>query len=209
MLFRSAQKGLDRVGKMLAAQVAETLVNARRARSEGRLVTAVAELRVGLKRSPAAILDAELAQVVEELSQRQKVIFKLVRTAILQQQFNKASQLLTQAELLGSDPDALTELKIDLNLARAHEVSRQLEMARQNVARKSFDSGLKAYRRALDIEPENAEALAGLRHGRSMLGESIAQSLFEAASAHRSGNLAQARLVYNLVLELEIGRAHV
>ena len=199
----TAQDGLNRVEEMLAAQVAETLVRARRARYEGSLVTAVAALREGLKRFPATTLGAELAQVVEGLSQRQKALAKLVRTATRQQQFNKASLLLIQAEHLGSDLDALAELKIDLNLARAHEVSRQLDLARQNVARESFDSGLKAYRRALDIEPENAEALAGLRHGRSMLSESIAQSLLEGASAHRSGDLAQARLVYNSVIALD------
>ncbi len=198
------QQAQRAVGAGEAALGHAELLEAQRAfQQELRAWPAEISAKDGLDRSPAAALEAELAQVEEELRHRQEAIARLVRTAIRQQHFNKAGQLLAQAERLGSDLDDLADLKIEFNVAPVREVAHQLDMARQHVARGSFCSGLKAYRRALDIDPENVGALAGLKHGRSVLSEAIAQSLIEGAAAHRSGNLQQARLIYGSVLELD------
>lgn len=199
----AALEGAKRTEQMIEARVAETLTQARRFRAEGHLVTARELLVEGLKKWPTSALEAELAQVDSEFGEREKLIAYLARVAIEQQNFNQAAQLLKQATRLNRGSLELAGLEKDLRQARSRMVTFQLDLARQEVAGGNYDTGLKAYRRALDIEPGNTEALTGLKRGRAELAATIDQYLAEGAAAHQAGMLEQARLAYREVLNLD------
>lgn len=203
----AAKQGVAQVEKIMTKRVAETLAQARRARTEGRLQAAAELLEAAQLKWPAAAIDTELVRIRNELQQRQAALAQLARTAILQRDFNQAAQVLAQADSLGPGVVDFTELKKQLELARAGEVKRLLDLARQKVAAGSFDAGLKSYRRVLDLEPENTEALAGLKRGRSELSVSIEQYLAEGLSAHQAGEIERARQAYRAALKLDPYRA--
>jgi len=198
-----ATDGLDQVEKILATRVADILAQARRAKAEGQLQAAVELLQDGVEKWSASSLDTELVLVKSELAQRLGVIVSMARISIQQQHFNKAGQLLAQASRLDSGLSELTELNTKLKQALVREVKRQLEIARQKVAEKSFDAGLKAYRQVLDLDPQNTEALEGLTFGRSALSSTIRQYLAEGLTAHQAGNLKQAHQAYRKVINLD------
>ena len=202
-----AKEGLGQVERMLAERSAETLVRARRARADRRLKVAIELLEDGVQKWPSATIVSELGQIRSEMKQRQNDIAQLVRAAIQQQQFNKAAQLLAQGDRLDSGLMVFVELKTDLQLAREREVQHNLVLARQDVAAAAFDSGLKAYRRVLEIDPDNAEALAGLKRGQLELNTTITQYLTEGSIAHKDGSFDQARQAYRSVLNLDPYRA--
>ncbi len=198
-----AKEGLAQAERMLTARAAETLVRARRARADRHLKVALELLEEGFQKWPSATIVSELAQVRSEMTQRQNNIAQLVRTAIQQQQFNKAAQLLAQADRLDSGLIVFVELRADLKLARELEVEHALELARQDVAAGIFDSGLKAYRRVIEIDPGNTEALAGLKRGQYELNTTISQLLTDGSIAHKNGRFEQARQAYRSVLSLD------
>ncbi len=205
--IQGAAEGLKRTEQMLASRVAETLVQARRLTSEGFLVSARDLLASGQKKWPAKTLATELAQVKKKLEQRQRSLVKLVRSAVKKEQFAQAAQLLTQVRQLGVDPALIAEVNTELKKARSRARTEQLELARQQVENGNYDAGLKAYRRVLDIEPGNKEALQGLKQGREALEGTISRLLVEGAAARKAAQVDQAREAYRKVLNLDPHRA--
>jgi tetratricopeptide (TPR) repeat protein len=192
---------------MLASRVAETLVQARRLKSEGLLVAARDLLASGQKKWPAKTLATELAQVKKKLEQRQRSLVKLMRSAVKKEQFVQAAQRLTQVRQLGVDPALIAEVNTELKKARSRARTEHLELARQQVENGNYDAGLKAYRRVLDIEPGNKEALQGLQQGREALEGTISRLLVEGAAARKAAQVDQARVAYRKVLNLDPHRA--
>lgn len=199
----AANEGLKKIEQLLAARVAETLVQARRARAEGRLLAARELLRDSLEKWPAESLAAELARVDGRLEERRKSLAQLTREAIDKRQFRQAGQLLDQAARLAPDAQEIAVLRQSLRKAQLQTLDRQLVLARKEIANGNYEAGLKAYRDALDLSPGNAEALAGLRRGRTELKETLDRFLAEGSAAHRAGKLDQARKVYREVLTLD------
>ncbi len=203
----AALAGVTRVEQLLAARVAETLVQAKRLAGTGDLPAARGLLRESLGAWSSPLLAAELLRIETALGQRQKLLVSAVRTALGQQEFSRALQLLKQAAQLDSDAAVLTTLRAEFETARRQAVEAQLELARRQFVQQQFALGLKAYRQVLDIEPANAEALAGLKRGRDALSASIAKTLTAGANAHKAGDFALAQRIYREVLLLDPHRA--
>lgn len=198
-----AQEGLKRVEQMVTARGAETLEQARRARAEGNLLAALESLDEGLRKWPNADLEAERGRILRELARRQQSLLTLARTAIGKKQFSRAAQIIERARRLDADAPALAGLQAEYTAARTREVKHQLDLGAQRMKAGEIGVALKAYRRALDIDPGNDVALTGLQEGRRQLQEVIAQFLAEGKTAHQAGEFDQAQQAYRKVLELD------
>ncbi|WP_020676462.1 tetratricopeptide repeat protein [Geopsychrobacter electrodiphilus] len=198
----AAQSGLKQVKKKLAQQDAEILFKARRARQDGKLLVARELLKKGRHEGAETAIEVELSQVESELTAKRMTFVSLVEAALDKLQFGKASQLLAQSALLGDRSD-FADLETEFANARSAEIVRQLTLARKKAAATDFEQGIKAYRRVLDLEPNNAEALAGLINGREALSATISQILKEAGRSHQAGHYDQAARDYRRVLVLD------
>ena len=198
----AAADGLRRSERLLAARVGDSLVRARRARAEGDLVSARLQLQEALGRWPDEGLRQELEQVEQELGKRRGSLIELTRKAIDRQEFRRAGSLLGQVESFGPSQD-FEELNRELQAARRSLVASQLELARREIAAGRFDVGLKAFRRVLDLEPDNDEARQGIRQGRKELQQVISRLVAEGTAARQAGRLEQARSAYREVLTLD------
>ncbi|TYO99913.1 tetratricopeptide repeat protein [Geothermobacter ehrlichii] len=198
-----ARRGLDRTEAMVASLVGEELQWARRARQTGHLAQAREHYQKALTLSDRADIREELSEFEAQSDHRIRELLTAGDRAMEAQKFAHARSILARAEAIAPEHPEVRRQRAVLEVRVRERVDALLQQAAALQQKQDHAGALAAYRRVLDLEPDSATALAGLRRERADLKKQLAGLLTAGEKAIGRGDYqeAEARLRQALALD--------
>ena len=192
-----------RLAQLVSSMAAEELVWGRRARSAGRLQEAREHFTNALGLEDSAAVRRELAEVDAAQADKAANLLAAARKAAAAKDFKQARGL--YGRLLALVPDhAEGHKELDGLETRIEEyVLGELVAARKALAQGNLESALAGYRRVLDVDPGNNEALSGLDRGRKQLTGRLADLVRAGNRALGDGRFKEAEATFRQVLAID------
>ncbi len=187
-----AKTGMEKVEGLVDALVAEHLRNARRAGQTGQLMRAADEYRQALKLRPAADIRRELEALQESGRSRIAKLQQHIEAALARQDLPAARRHLDQLEQLAPDSDGTRQLRERLQARTEERISQLLDAADQHLGQQAYKEALAAYRKALELAPDNPRAQQGLRRVRQTVSERLQTLLGQTDAALEDGQYGRA-----------------
>lgn len=192
-----------RLAQLVSSMAAEELLWGRRARSAGRLQEAREHFgnALALKDSPA--VRNELAEVEGALADRAANLLTAARKEAAARHFKQARGLYGRLLALVPDHAAGRRELATLGTRIEEYLEGELVAARKALAGNNFDGALAGFRRVLDVDPGNKEALAGLESGRKQLAGRLAKLVREGNRDLGDGRFQAAEATFRQVLTID------
>jgi len=172
-----ARRGMERTEAMIASLVTKELQWARRARQAGRPAQAREHYRKALELDGRDDIRQELDAFESENDHRIRELLAGSEKAMQAQEFARARNILARAEAIApAHPEVSRQRTVLASLVRKH-VDRLLRQAESRQRQGNHAGALTAYRRVLDLKPDDRSALDGLRRERMELKKQITDLL--------------------------------
>ena len=202
-----AKEGLETAHARIETLVKRKILAAKDALSKGGYGEALRQLQGArdLRDTPLVQQEIELAQ--KALASHVAELLASADQALSRDELKRATSLCRK--ILEIDPDN-SEVKTRLaalNQTTAAAVAGYLRQAREAMQAKTFNRALAAYKKILDLDPANGEAMQGLRDWEEKAGQHLANLEARAEEALAKGNYAQSEQLFKEVLALAPGRA--
>ena len=197
-----AQEGIARLESLTNSMVLQEIQWGRRAVSAGDLDQAKVHFNNALALRDSKEIRKELAAVEKARNDKSESLLAAARQARSKKDFTKARSLYRRLLAFAPDHAAKTELAA-LETEIAASISGLLATARNDLNAERFEQALAAYREALDLDPANRDALAGLKKGRSKLQSTINSHVDTANQALAEGDFKSAETSFRKALSLD------
>ncbi len=207
--LQESEKGLARAEVLAASVVNEELQWGRRAASAGKFGQAREHFTNALRLRDTPEIRLELESIEGELSSRIEALLKAAGDKATREDFKGARRLYNKILTLAPRHGAATAELNRLSGQKATFIRTQITAAAKEMADGNFHEALRRYRRVLDIDPSDGEALAGLNRGKELLGEQLALLIEAGKTALADGRYqeAEATLLKALTLDPYSGEA--
>lgn len=202
-----AKEGLETAHALIEKMVNQKILAAKDALSNGGYVEALRQLQSARDLRETPLVRQEIEAIQKALAARVSELMASADQASFNDEFKRSTSL--YRKILEIDPgnaDAKTKLAA-LNKATAVAVSGYLRQAREAMQEKMINRALTAYKKALDLDSANGEAVQGLRDWEEKAGQSLANLEARAAEALTKGDYDQSEQLFKEVLALAPGRA--
>ena len=201
-----------REGLVAAHALSEKLVNqrilaAKDALGNGNYAEALRQLQSAQNLQDSPLLRQEIEATKMALGSRVAELMAGANQASSKDDFKRATSL--YRKVLDIDPaNAEAKSKLaTLNRTSDSALTAYLRQAREAIRDKKIPRALAAYKKVLDLDSSNAEALQGLREWEAQAGQHLATLEDKAAAALAKGEYEQSEQLYKEVLTLAPGRA--
>ncbi|PNU19285.1 hypothetical protein C2E25_13150 [Geothermobacter hydrogeniphilus] len=185
---RTANAGLERTEALVSSLVSEELHWARRARQAGQFSVAHRHYRKALQLKPNPQLKAELAEMKKTADRKVGKLLKAAHAASEAGQLNKARTLLAKAEAVAPNDRTIADRRRELETDIALRVRRNLATASAQNLAGQYQAALTSYRRVLDLDPGNPQAVSGLKQSRKALAGQLRELVAKATRAIDQGD---------------------
>jgi len=192
-----------RLATMVNTLVAEELLWGRRARSAGRLTEAREHFNNALSLQDSAEVRQELASVESASADKAASLLEAARQATAANHFKRARTLYDRLLALAPDHAEARREQGELEAAVDRFVVAELVKAKEALAAGSFEAALASYRKVLDIDPANPQALTALETGRKQLAGRLAALVREGNRALGDGHFSEAAATFRQALAID------
>ena len=202
-----AKEGLATAHARIETLVNQRILAAKDALSKNGYGEALRQLQFARDLRDTPLVQQEIAAAQQALATRVAELLASVDQALSQDELKRAASLCSK--ILEIDPGnaaARTRLAA-LNRATAATLSGYLRQAREAMQAKMFNRALAVYKKVLDLDPANGEAMQGLRDWEEKTGQHLANLEARAAVALAKGNYGQSEQLFKEVLTISPGRA--
>lgn len=202
-----AKEGLVTAHALIETMVNQRILKAREALSNGGYGEALRQLQSALDLRETPLVLQEIAATQEALTTRVSELMASADQAASKDEFKRSTSL--YSKILEIDPGnstAKTKLA-DMNRTSDSALSSYLRQAREAMREKKINRALAAYKKVLDLDSANVEAVQGLRDWEEQAGQYLATLEARAAEALLKGDYAQSEQFFREVLTLSPGRA--
>ena len=199
----AVEAGEKRLAAMLDSLVAEELLWGRRARSAGRLTEAREHFSNALALQDSPEARRELASIEAASADQAASLLASAREATAANNFKRARSLYGRLlALVPEHGEARRELE-ELEDAVGRYVATELVRAKDALDAGNLEGALARYRRVLDVDPANPQALTGLEAGREQLAGRLAGLVQAGNRSLGDGRFAEAAATFRQVLAID------
>jgi len=189
---RAAREGLERTEALVSSLVTEEIHWARRSRQAGQVSEAREHYNKALRLRPDPRLQKEVAELNRAADRRVETLLAAASTAAEKGQMNKARSLLAKAAAVIPDNAAVLARQRDLEADIALRMRKWLAGAQAGFSSGDYQAALTRFRRILDLDPGNSQAVTGIRQTREALAARLQGRVVEATSAIDKGDYSTA-----------------
>lgn len=202
-----AKEGLGAAHALIEKMVKQRILTAKEALGNGGYGEALRQLQLALDLGENPLVRQEIAATQEAFTARVSELMVSADQAASKVELKRSSGL--YRKILEIDPDnAAAKSKLAaLNRTSDSALSNYLRQAREALRDKKFNRALAAYKKVLDLDAANADALQGLRDWEAQSGQHLATLEARAAEALAKGDYDQSEQLFKEVLTLSPGRA--
>jgi len=205
--MEEAKEGLVAAQALIEKMVTQRIQAAKEAFNAGSYGEALRQFQLALDLRESPLLRQEIDTTKQALATRVSELMASADQASSKDDYKHATNLYRKVlEIDPGNTDAKTKLA---NLSRTSDsaLSGYLRQAREAMRDKKIPRALAAYKKVLDLDSANAEAMQGLRDWEAQSGPYLENLEGKAAESLVKGDYAQSERLYKEVLALSPGRA--
>lgn len=201
--LKGAEEGLAKTDALVSSLVIEELRWARRAGTAGRLTEARKHFHKALQLRDDPEIRAELAALDEGFNRKISGLVSAAGRYADKHEFQRARNIYRQVLTQVPDHTEATLALAQLEQRATQVVTEKLAVAREMLQDNQFQQAMESYRRVVDIEPGNTQAISGLEECRTRSQAQLQGLLASADTAFQEQDWSRAANYYQQVLNLD------